>query len=103
MSDKVSATDSAAPKPQSAIERRKVNSAEKRRTSERRRQVDPTTCEREYSDDELEFMRAVELYKRQSRRPFPTLSELLEVLASLGYRKVAEPTPLPRGALPRKG
>jgi hypothetical protein len=91
------------PVPLSAAERRKINSAEKRRTSERRRQVDPTTCERDYGDAELEFMRAVEAYKRQNRRPFPTLSELLEVLHSLGYRKVAEATPIPCGALPRKG
>jgi hypothetical protein len=34
-------------------------------------------------------------YKRANRRPFPTWSEVLEVLHSLGYRKVAEPTALP--------
>ncbi len=77
--------------------RRANNAAEKRRTSERRRLIDPTTCERDYSDDETDFMKAMDRYKRENRRPFPTWSEVLEVLRSLGYRKVAEPTELPGG------
>ena len=77
--------------------RRAANAAEKRRTSERRRLIDPTTCERDYSEDETEFMKAMDRYKRENRRPFPTWSEVLEVLRSLGYRKVAEPTELPTG------
>jgi hypothetical protein len=75
-----------------AVERR---SGEDRREGERRRQVDPTTCERDYSHDEIDFMRAMDLYKRANRRPFPTWSEVLEVIRALGYRKVAEPTALP--------
>lgn len=65
-----------------------------RRRQDRRRQIDPTTCERDYSDGEIEFMRAMDDYKRKSGRPFPTWSEVLEVLLSLGYRKVADPTTL---------
>src|SRR2546428_14123682 len=65
------------------------------RRGERRRQVDPTTCEREYTDDDIDFMKAMDQYKRDNRRPFPTWSEVLEVLRSLGYRKVAERTALP--------
>ncbi|WP_166831321.1 hypothetical protein [Thalassoroseus pseudoceratinae] len=65
---------------------------ERRQKVERRRQIDPTTCERDYSDDEIEFMRAMDEYKRKSGRQFPTWSEVLEVLRSVGYRKVAEPT-----------
>jgi hypothetical protein len=78
-----------------AIDRRRQNAAEKRRTSERRRLIDPTTCERDYNDEETTFMRAMERYKRENRRPFPTWSEVLEVLMSLGYRKVE-----PAGDLP---
>jgi hypothetical protein len=78
-----------------AIDRRKANAAEKRRSSERRRLIDPTTCERDYSDEETAFMKAMERYKRENRRPFPTWSEVLEVLRSLGYRKVADETDLP--------
>ena len=66
-----------------------------RRRGDRRRQVDPTTCEREYTPEELEFMRAVDDYKRRSNRPFPTWSEVLEVVRALGYRKVATPVPVP--------
>ena len=62
-----------------AIDRRKV---------QRRRQIDPTTCEREYNDLEIEFMHALDEYKRNSGRMFPTCSEILEVLMKLGYRKV---------------
>jgi FMN phosphatase YigB (HAD superfamily) len=78
-----------------AIDRRRANAAEKRRTSERRRLIDPTTCERDYTDEETLFMKAMERYKRENRRPFPTWSEVLEVMRSLGYRKVAEETDLP--------
>src|SRR6516162_3839490 len=77
--------------------RRAENAAAKRKSSERRRLIDPTTCERDYSDDETEFMKAMDRYKRENRRPFPTWSEVLEVLRSLGYRRVAEPTALPGG------
>lgn len=54
---------------------------------ERRRQIDPTTCERDYSGDELEFMRAMDDYKRSAGRQFPTWSEVLEVVRSLGYQR----------------
>ena len=63
-----------------------------RRKVERRRQIDPTTCERDYRPDEVEFMTAMDDYKRRSGRMFPTWSEVLEVIRDLGYRKVAQPT-----------
>jgi hypothetical protein len=58
---------------------------ERRKKVNRRRQIDPTTCERDYSDDEVQFMNALEQYKRASGRMFPTCSEVLEVVRSLGY------------------
>ena len=67
-----------------AVDRRKI---ERREKVTRRRQIDPTTCERDYSDDEVEFMNALEQYKRTSGRMFPTCSEMLEVVRSLGYVK----------------
>jgi hypothetical protein len=70
-----------------AVERRQL---ERRTKVNRRRQIDPTTCEREYTDDELQFMQAMETYKRTSGRMFPTCSEVLEVLRGLGYTKVPE-------------
>ena len=78
-----------------AIDRRNKADVERRKGGERRRQVDPTTCERDYTDEEIAFMKAMDQYKRDNRRPFPTWSEVLEVLRALGYRKVAEPTALP--------
>jgi hypothetical protein len=59
--------------------------AEARRNSGRRRRVDPATCERDYSPAECEFLRAIEEYKRSSGRMFPTWSEVLGVVRSLGY------------------
>jgi hypothetical protein len=38
-------------------------------------------------EEELEFLVAMEAYKCQSGRNFPTLSEILEVICSLGYAK----------------
>lgn len=58
----------------------------------RRRQIDPTTCERHYTEDELEFMNALDQYKRNSGRMFPTCSEMLEVFRSLGYVKMPTET-----------
>lgn len=58
-----------------------------RRKVQRRRQIDPTTCERDYSDEEIEFMHALDAYKRSSGRMFPTCSEILEVVRALGYIK----------------
>ncbi len=76
-----------------AVERR--SGQERRNKGERRRQVDPTTCEKDYSDEEILFMKAMDQYKRSNRRPFPTWSEVLEVLRSLGYEKTREATALP--------
>jgi len=65
---------------------------ERREKVDRRRRIDPTTCERDYSDQEVQFMNAMNDYKRRSGRQFPTRSEVLEVLRSLGYRQTEEPT-----------
>ncbi len=66
--------------PQNLERRKKVN---------RRRQIDPTTCERDYTGDEIEFMNALDDYKRKSGRMFPTCSEVLEVVRTLGYVKLS--------------
>jgi hypothetical protein len=58
---------------------------EPRRRKQRRRQIDPTTCERDYTDDEVAFMQALDAYKRRSGRMFPTCSEILEVIRDMGY------------------
>ena len=74
--------------------RRKQNINPPVERRKRRRQIDPTTCERDYTDQEIEFMQAMDDYKQQSGRMFPTCSEILEVLMKIGYRQVAEASEL---------
>ena len=64
-----------------------IRAASARAVSGRRRFVDPTTCEREYNKAEIEFMQAMQDYKKSSGRNFPTWSEVLEVFKALGYEK----------------
>lgn len=68
--------------------------AKARKGSGRRRWVDPATCDREYSQAEVEFMQAMQAYKTESGRTYPTWGEVLQVISRLGYQKQApEPTP----------
>ena len=46
------------------------------------------------SDEQFEFLLAIDEYKRKNTRPFPTWTEVLEVIKAMGYRKVAEPQSL---------
>lgn len=62
---------------------------ERREKVNRRRQIDPTTCERDYNNGEIEFMHALDDYKRKAGRMFPTCSEILEVVRDLGYHRLS--------------
>jgi hypothetical protein len=88
--DRRAATERRVLQEEVAVERRL---GDRRKKVPRRRQIDPTTCERDYSELEIEFMRALDDYKRASGRMFPTCSEILEVVRHLGYEKVAEARP----------
>ena len=57
-----------------------------RRTDDRR-----AAEEGEMSDEQFEYIKAIEEYKRVNKRPFPSYTEILEILKALGYRKTAEP------------
>lgn len=46
------------------------------------------------SDEQFEFLMAIDEYKRNNSRPFPTWTEVLEVIKALGYRKVTDPVSL---------
>jgi hypothetical protein len=61
---------------------------ERRARKERRRRIDPTTFEKQYTEDELEFMNAMQQFKVQSCKSFPSHGDVLRVAFSLGYRKV---------------
>jgi len=58
-----------------------------RRRSDERKSAE----EGQMSDEQFEFLMAIDEYKRQNARPFPTWTEVFEVITALGYRKVAEP------------
>ncbi|MFI5455582.1 MAG: hypothetical protein ACHRXM_09035 [Isosphaerales bacterium] len=62
--------------------------AERRAKKERRRRIDPTTFEKQYTDDEIEFMNAMQRFKEHTGNGFPTHGDVLKVAAALGYRQV---------------
>lgn len=41
------------------------------------------------NEEQLEFIKAVDEYKRVNGRPFPTWTEVLDLVLYLGYRRVA--------------
>jgi hypothetical protein len=83
----------------------KAASARARRASQaahasgRRRLVDPTTCERDYAAAEVEFMMAMNEYKRSSGRMFPPGARSWRCSRGWGTRRPA--TPRPRRNEPR--
>ena len=46
------------------------------------------------TEAQLEFLVAVNEYKKVNNRPFPTWTEVLDIIEALGYRKVAPPGPI---------
>lgn len=67
----------------SALDRRRGPG---RRRTDIRREAE----EGEMSGELLEFVLAIDEYKRVNNRPFPSWSEVFEVIRYLGYRKVAD-------------
>ncbi len=83
---------------QSVVDRRL--GLDRERGPGRRRSDDRKAAEEgQMSDEQFEFLMAIDEYKRKNTRPFPTWTEVLELIKALGYRKVAEPQAL---ACPRK-
>ena len=68
--------------------------AERRAKKDRRRRIDPTTFEKQYTPDEMEFMNAMQRFKESSGKSFPSHGEVIKVAVALGYRRVVdEPDP----------
>ncbi len=68
---------------------------DRRRGPGRRRSDERKNAEEgQMSDEQFQFLMAIDEYKRKNSRPFPTWTEVLEVITALGYRKVAEPQSL---------
>lgn len=64
---------------------------ERRRGPGRRRSDTRKDAEEgELSPEQFEFVMAIDEYKRANKRPFPSWTEVLEVIKYLGYRKVAD-------------
>jgi hypothetical protein len=65
---------------------------DRRRGPGRRRSEDRRSAEEgEMTEEQFDFLMAINEYKRINRRPFPSWSEVLDVMKALGYRKVADP------------
>ena len=78
---------------QSVVDRRL--GLDRKRGPGRRRSDDRKSAEEgQMSDEQFEFLMAIDEYKKQNTRPFPTWTEVLEVIKALGYRKVTEPQSL---------
>jgi len=58
-----------------------------RRRSDERRSAE----EGEMTDEQFAFLMAINEYKRVNKRPFPSWTEVLDVIKAMGYRKVADP------------
>jgi hypothetical protein len=61
---------------------------EQRTKKERRRRIDPTTFEKQYTVEEMEFMNAMQRFKESTGKNFPTYGEVLKVAAAIGYRRL---------------
>lgn len=68
---------------------------ERREKKERRKRIDPTTFEKQYTDDELEFMNAMQRFKELTGKSFPSYAEVIKVAVGLGYRKAVDDSPPP--------
>jgi hypothetical protein len=74
----------------SVVDRR--SGLDRRRGPGRRRSDDRRSAEEgEMTAEQFEFILAVEEYKKVNKRPFPTWTEILDIVRALGYRKVADP------------
>lgn len=71
-----------APAPGTGLERR-------RGPGRRRSDFMKSAEEGEMTPEQFLFIKAIDAYKRVNQRPFPTWTEVLEIIRKLGYRKTA--------------
>jgi hypothetical protein len=55
-----------------------------------------------YTDEDVEVLRACNRYRQASGKSTLAVTEILDILKSLGYRKVEDPGPLPSSRADRK-
>ncbi|MEM1353350.1 MAG: hypothetical protein AAGH88_00555 [Planctomycetota bacterium] len=74
---------------ESVVDTRQPGTGLERRRGPGRRRTDFAKAaeEGEMTGEQFLFIQAVDVYKRVNNRPFPTWTEVLEVIRKLGYRK----------------
>jgi hypothetical protein len=74
---------------QNVVDTRPAGTGLERRRGPGRRRSDfiKAAEEGEMTGEQFLFIKAIDAYKRVNDRPFPTWTEVLEVLRKLGYRK----------------
>jgi hypothetical protein len=74
------------------VDQRNANTGLERRRGPGRRRSDfmKAAEEGEMTHEQFLFIKAIDAYKRVNDSPFPTWTEILEVIRKLGYRKTAE-------------
>ncbi len=78
---------------QDVVDRR--SGLDRRRGPGIRRSEDRRSAEEgEMTAEQFEFLQAVNEYKQVNNRPFPTWTEVLDVIKALGYRQVADRQPI---------
>lgn len=75
-----------------AVIDRRVGLDRRRGPGRRRTETRKAAEEGQMTAEQWEFLQAINEYKRINKRPFPTWSEVLDVMKAIGYRKVADPT-----------
>jgi hypothetical protein len=75
----------------SVVDARYVNTGLERRRGPGRRRSDfvKAADEGEMSGEQFLFIKAIDAFKRVNNKPYPTWTEVLEVIRKLGYRKTA--------------
>jgi len=68
---------------------RRTGMDRRRGPGRRRGEVRRAAEEGEITGELLEFIMAIDEYKRINERPFPSWTEVFEIMQYLGYRKVA--------------
>jgi hypothetical protein len=76
----------------SVVDQRPAGTGLERRRGPGRRRSDfmKAAEEGEMTSEQFLFVRAIDAYKRVNQKPYPTWTEVLEVIRKLGYRKTAK-------------
>jgi len=88
--DETAETSRSGPDRRKTIVDRRGGLERRRGPGKRRSESRRTAEEGELDPEQFEFVMAIDEYKRVNKRPFPSWTEVLEVIKYLGYRKVAD-------------